>query len=226
VKPVGSTCNLDCTYCYYLSKEQLFDVPAATRMDDDTLERVVQQYIEGVTAEDVVFTWQGGEPTLLGLEFFQRAVALQRKYKKPNQRIENDLQTNGTLLNEEWCEFLRDNKFLVGLSIDGPRDLHDHYRVTKGNRPTFDRVFNASKMLRRYGIPFNTLTCVHRYNARKPLEVYRFLRVLSGAGLPQGHITTLLLFFRIGVVSGHFLLIGAVLSLIGFVRCVHISFPF
>jgi uncharacterized protein len=176
VKPIGSTCNLDCTYCYYLSKEQLFDVPAATRMNDETLERLVQQYIDGVTTEGVLFTWQGGEPTLLGLEFFRKAVAFQQKYKKPNQRIENDLQTNGTLLNEEWCEFLRDNKFLVGLSIDGPRDLHDHYRVTKGNRPTFDKVLKASRLLRRYGVPFNTLTCVHRFNARKPLEVYRFLR--------------------------------------------------
>ena len=176
VKPIGSTCNLDCTYCYYLSKEQLFDVPAATRMSDETLERLVQQYIEGVTAEEVVFTWQGGEPTLLGLPFFHKVVELQKKYQKPNQRIENDLQTNGTLLNEEWYEFLRDHKFLVGLSIDGPRDLHDHYRVTRGNRPTFDKVFNAAKMLHRYGVPFNTLTCVHRYNARKPLEVYRFLR--------------------------------------------------
>ena len=181
VKPIGSTCNLDCTYCYYLSKEQLLNVPVATRMDDETLERLVQQYIEGVTAREVVFTWQGGEPTLMGLEFFHKIISLQKKYAKPGQAIKNDLQTNGTLLDEKWCDFLRDHEFLVGLSIDGPGDLHDHYRVTKGKRPTFEKVFNAAKMLRRYGVAFNTLTCVHRYNARHPLEVYRFLRKELGS---------------------------------------------
>jgi uncharacterized protein len=176
-KPTGSTCNLDCTYCYYLSKEKLLQAPASTaRMDDATLERFVQQYIEGVTGDSVVFSWQGGEPTLLGLEFFHKVVALEKKYAKPGQKIENDLQTNGTLIDEPWCEFLKANRFLVGLSIDGPREIHDHYRVTKGNKPTFDKVLNAAKLLRRYGVPFNTLTCVHGFNAKRPLDVYRFLR--------------------------------------------------
>jgi serine-type anaerobic sulfatase-maturating enzyme len=175
-KPTGSICNLDCTYCYYLSKETLPQGPGAGRMSDEVLELFIQQYIEGVTGDEVVFSWQGGEPTLLGLEFFKKVVALEKKYAKPGQKIQNDLQTNATLLNEEWCEFLKANRFLVGLSIDGPREIHDHYRVTKGRRPTFDKVFGAAKLLQRYGVPFNTLTCVHRFNGRRPLDVYRFLR--------------------------------------------------
>lgn len=175
-KPVGSTCNLDCTYCYYLSKETLPGGPATGRMSDEILELFIQQYIAGVTAKEVIFSWQGGEPTLLGLDFFRKVVALQKKHARPDQKIQNDLQTNGTRLNEEWCEFLKTNRFLVGLSIDGPREIHDHYRVTKGGKPTFDRVFAAAQLLRRCGVPFNTLTCVHRFNARKPLDVYRFLR--------------------------------------------------
>ncbi len=175
-KPVGSTCNLDCTYCYYLSKEYLANGPGAGRMSDETLERFIQQYIAGVTGNEVIFSWQGGEPTLLGLDFFRKVVAFQKKHTRPGQRIENDLQTNGTLLDEEWCAFLKEHRFLVGLSIDGPREIHDHYRVTKGQRPTFDLVFAAAKLLQRHGVPFNTLTCVHRFNGRRPRDVYRFLR--------------------------------------------------
>lgn len=173
--PVSSTCNLDCTYCYYLSKAMLSDGPGAGRMSDEVLELFIKQYIDGVTGPEVVFSWQGGEPTLLGLEFFQKVVALEKKHAKPNQKIQNDLQTNGTLLNEEWCEFLKANHFLVGLSIDGPKEIHDYYRITKGGKPTFDIVFNAAKLLQRHGVPFNTLTCVNRFNGRRPLDVYRFL---------------------------------------------------
>jgi len=175
-KPVGSTCNLDCAYCYYLSKEHLARGPGAARMSDEILELFIKQYIDGVTGREAVFSWQGGEPTLLGLEFFHKVVAYQKIHAKPGQRVQNDLQTNGTLLNEEWCEFLKANRFLVGLSIDGPREIHDHYRVTKGGRPTFEKVFAAAKLLQRRGVPFNTLTCVHRFNGRRPLDVYRFLR--------------------------------------------------
>lgn len=175
-KPVGSTCNLDCTYCYYLSKEHLAQGPGAGRMDDETLERFIQQYIQGVTTDEVVFSWQGGEPTLLGLDFFRKVVAFEKKHARPGQLIQNDLQTNGTLLDDEWCEFLKEHRFLVGLSIDGPREIHDHYRVTKGRRPTFDLVFAAARRLQRYEVPFNTLTCVHRFNGRRPIDVYRFLR--------------------------------------------------
>jgi uncharacterized protein len=180
-KPVSSTCNLDCTYCYYLSKETLPGGPATGRMSDEMLERYIQQYIAGITGPEVIFSWQGGEPTLLGVDFFRKAVAFEKKHARPGQKISNDLQTNGTLLDDEWCKFLKENRFLVGLSIDGPREIHDHYRVTKGGKPTFDKVFAGAKLLQRHGIPFNTLTCVHRFNGRKPLDVYRFLRQELGS---------------------------------------------
>jgi uncharacterized protein len=175
-KPGGSVCNLDCTYCFYLSKETLTKGPGAGKMSDDVLERFIQQYIQGVTGDEVVFSWQGGEPTLLGIPFFKKVVELQKKYAKPGQRIENDLQTNGTLLNEAWAAFLKEHGWLVGLSIDGPRELHDAYRVFKNKQPSFDKVYNAAKLLKRTGVPFNTLTCVNRLNAKRPKDVYRFLR--------------------------------------------------
>ena len=184
-KPAGSTCNLDCTYCFYLSKETLPNGPGTGRMSDEMLEKFIQQYIAGVTGPEVVFSWQGGEPTLMGLDFFRKVVALEKKHAKPFQKIENDLQTNGTLINEEWCEFLKANRFLVGLSIDGPREIHDQYRVTKGGKPTFEKVFHTAKLFQRYGVPFNTLTCVNRFNARKPLDVYRFLRNEVGSTYMQ-----------------------------------------
>jgi uncharacterized protein len=176
VKPAGSACNLDCTYCFYLSKQRLPGGPGGGHMHDDVLECLVRDYIGSVTADEVVFSWQGGEPTLMGLGFFRKVVALQRKYAKPGQRIENDLQTNGTLLDDEWAAFLKEHRFLVGLSIDGPRAIHDHFRITKQGEPTFDAVYTAAQSLRRAGVPFNTLTCVHRFNASRPLDVYRFLR--------------------------------------------------
>jgi serine-type anaerobic sulfatase-maturating enzyme len=175
-KPAGSTCNLDCKYCFYLSKERLPKGPGTGEMSDETLDLFIQQYIAGVTGPEAVFSWQGGEPTLRGLDFFRRVVALQKKYAKPNQRIENDLQTNGVLIDENWAAFLKENRFLVGLSIDGPRELHDKYRVNKGGAPTFDKVMTAANLLRKHGVRFNTLTCVHRGNASRPLDVYRFLR--------------------------------------------------
>ena len=176
VKPAGSACNLDCTYCFYLSKQKLRHGPGAGHMDDELLDRFVRDYIHSVTADEVVFSWQGGEPTLLGIEYFEKVVALQRKHAKAGQRIENDLQTNGTLLDDDWATCLRQNNFLVGLSIDGPREIHDHFRVSKHAEPTFDKVVAAAQMLRRHGVRYNTLTCVHRFNASRPLDVYRFLR--------------------------------------------------
>ena len=175
-KPAGSACNLDCAYCFYLSKRELPGGPGSGHMSDETLELFVRDYIASVTGDEVVFSWQGGEPTLLGVGFFEKAVRLQRKYAKAGQRIENDLQTNGTLLDADWAKFLKENRFLVGLSIDGPKELHDQLRITKHTRPTFDEVFAAAQLLKRFGVPFNTLTCVHRHNASKPLDVYRFLR--------------------------------------------------
>ena len=180
-KPAGAACNLDCSYCFYLSKEKLEGGPGTGRMSEALLERFVREYIAGVTGDEVVFSWQGGEPTLLGLDFFRKAVALQAQYAKPGQRIENDLQTNGTLLDDDWARFLKEHRFLVGLSIDGPRELHDKYRVTKRGAPTFDDVFGAAKLLQRFDVPFNTLTCVNRYNATRPLDVYRFLREEVGS---------------------------------------------
>jgi uncharacterized protein len=175
-KPAGSACNLDCTYCYYLSKRELPGGPGAGHMSDEVLEHYIRGYIDSVTADEVVFSWQGGEPTLMGLGFFEKIVALQRKYAKAGQRIENDLQTNGTFLDEEWARFLKENRFLVGLSIDGPKEVHDRHRLDKHGEPTFDKVFAAAGLLRRFDVPFNTLSCVHRHNARQPLDVYRFLR--------------------------------------------------
>ena len=175
-KPAGSACNLDCAYCFYLSKRVLPGGPGSGHMPDEVLERFVKDYIDSVTSDEVVFSWQGGEPTLLGLEFFEKVVALQKKHARAGQRIENDLQTNGTLLDDDWARFLKQQRFLVGLSIDGPREIHDHCRITKHAEPTFDQVFAAAKMLQKHGVRFNTLTCVHRYNASRPLDVYRFLR--------------------------------------------------
>ncbi len=176
VKPVGAVCNLDCTYCYYLHKQELLGSSSKFRMSDELLETHIRQYIEGQDGAQVVFSWQGGEPTLLGLDFFRKVVELEKKCKKPNQRIENDLQTNGTLLNEEWAAFLHEHNFLVGLSIDGPQKLHDAYRITKNGGPTFEKVFAASQLLHQHRVRFNTLTVVNRLNAKRPLDVYRFLR--------------------------------------------------
>jgi len=176
VKPAGSACNLDCTYCFYLSKATLPGGPGRGKMHDDVLETFVRDYIQSVTGDEVVFSWQGGEPTLRGLDFFRKVVELQKKHAKPGQRIENDLQTNGTLLDEDWARFLKEHRFLVGLSIDGPRELHDRYRIDRNGEPTFDAVVAAARLPRRFDVPFNTLTCVNRYNASRAKDVYRFLR--------------------------------------------------
>lgn len=176
VKPIGSICNLDCTYCYYLHKKNLLGSSNKFRISDEILETHIRQYIEGQDRSEVVFSWQGGEPTLLGLDFFRKVVELEQKYKKANQRIENDLQTNGTLLNDEWGAFLKKHGFLVGLSIDGPKELHDRYRVANDGQPTFDKVFAAAQMLHRHGVRFNALCVANRVNARRPLDVYRFLK--------------------------------------------------
>jgi len=180
IKPAGSACNLDCTYCFYLSKAGLPGGPGCRHMSDDTLELLIQSYIRDVTADEVVFTWQGGEPTLRGVDFFRKAVSLQKKYARPGQTVHNDLQTNGTLIDEQWCRFLKKHHFLVGLSIDGPEHLHDAFRRTKNGSPTFHRVVRAARLLRRFGVSFNTLTSVNRMNAAYPLEVYRFLRNTLG----------------------------------------------
>jgi uncharacterized protein len=184
-KPIGSACNLDCSYCFYLHKEQLLEQHRGRRMDDTHLELFIKQYIEAQDGEQIVFSWQGGEPTLMGIDFYRKVVELQAKYKPANQRIENDLQTNGTLLNEEWCAFLKEHHFLVGLSIDGPRDLHDAYRVTRSGKPTFDKVMEAVDHMHRHGVRFNALAVINRLNAKRPIDVYRFLTRDIGATYVQ-----------------------------------------
>ena len=185
IKPIGAACNLDCNYCYYLSKEDLLDHDSSRRISDEHLERFIVEYIAAQEAPEIVFTWHGGEPTLLGLRFFRKVVELQRQHCPPGRRISNDLQTNGTLLDDEWGAFLAEHGFLVGLSIDGPAALHDVYRPTKKGRPSFDAVVAGAQVLKRHGIAFSTLTTVNRKNALEPLRVYRFLRDELGSRCMQ-----------------------------------------
>jgi len=174
-KPTGSICNLDCKYCYFLSKEMLYP-GSQFRMADEMLETYIRQIIQAHKGPEVVIAWQGGEPTLMGLDFFRRSIAYEKKYLKPGTTLQNTLQTNGTLLDDEWCEFFRENEFLIGLSIDGPREMHDLYRVDKGGQPTFDKVMRAARLMQKHGVEFNVLTTVHAGNGDYPLEVYSFLR--------------------------------------------------
>ena len=181
VKPTGSLCNLDCSYCYYLSKQELLGKPEQWRISDELLETFIRQYFEGQNCKEVVFSWQGGEPTLLGIDFFKKIIELQKKYCPPHVRCENDLQTNGTNIDEAWCGFLREHNFLVGLSIDGPKELHDYYRKDKSGQGSFDRVFRAAKLLKKHKVNFATLSCVNRLTSKHPLDVYRFLRDVVGS---------------------------------------------
>jgi uncharacterized protein len=182
-KPIGPICNLDCKYCFYLEKESLYPQVAKWAMPDEVLESYIRQYIEAHDTPDVNFAWQGGEPTLLGVEYFRRVVSLEKQYAN-GKGISNAFQTNGVLLNPEWANFFQENEFLVGVSVDGPRELHDAYRVDKGGQPTFDRVMRGIEILKQHKVEFNTLTTVHRANAESPLEVYRFLKE-SGSGYMQ-----------------------------------------
>ncbi len=183
-KPTGAICNLDCKYCFFLSKESLYP-GSRFRMSDEILELYVRQMIESQSGPQVSLAFQGGEPTLMGLDFFRRAVALAQRYAPAGTRIEYALQTNGTLLDEAWCDFFRENNFLIGLSLDGPRPLHDAYRVDKGGAPTFDRVLRAARLMQKHRVEFNILCTVHAANAAHPLEVYRFFRDEVGAQFIQ-----------------------------------------
>ncbi len=177
IKPIGPKCNLSCRYCYYLDKDRDYPDGHRFRMSDRLLESFTRDYIAAQgDGSEITFLWQGGEPTLLGRGFFRRALEFQRRYRPPGVKISNALQTNGTLLNQRWVAFLGEHDFLVGLSIDGPRRLHDRYRVTRKGAPSFDAVLKALRLLRREQVAFNTLTVVHRANARHGREVYRFLR--------------------------------------------------
>lgn len=175
-KPIGSTCNLNCSYCYYLDKHQTLQQQPTGHMSLELLEHFIRQYIQQQQSPQILFSWQGGEPTLLGLDFFRHVVRLQQHYAPPGVKIENDLQTNGVLLNEEWARFLKQHDFLVGLSLDGPAHWHDLHRKNQAGRGSFKQVVAAAELLHRHGIPFTTLTTVNHDNARAPLEIYRFLR--------------------------------------------------
>jgi len=182
-KPIGPICNIDCKYCFYLEKEKLYPSGEKWKMSDEVLEEYIRQYIESQTVPEVSFAWQGGEPTLLGVGFFRKVVELQKRYAA-GKRISNAFQTNGTLLDDEWCEFFSENNFLIGLSIDGPRELHDKYRVDRKGEGTFDQVMRGQSFLKKHKTEFNTLTVVNRANSQKPLEVYRFLKEI-GSGFIQ-----------------------------------------
>ena len=183
-KPSGSACNLDCAYCFFLDKEVLYP-GSKFRMNDSMLEQYIRQTIESHQTDAVNIAWQGGEPTLMGLDFFRRAMTLCEKYRRPGMSFLHTMQTNGTLLNDEWAAFFKENNFLIGISLDGPRHLHDAYRVDKGGRPTFDRVMRGLRLLQKHGVEFNVLTTVNRINGDYPLEVYCFLRDEVGADWMQ-----------------------------------------
>ena len=174
LKPGGAACNLACDYCFYPERERPSPPPADWRMPDEVLESLTRQYLEAREGPEVTFAWQGGEPTLLGLAFFERAVAHQRRFAQ-GKRVRNTLQTNGTLLDERWGAFLAEHGFLVGLSLDGPARLHDAFRRNRRGGGAHADALRGLGILQRFGVPFNTLTAVNRLNAREPLAVYDFL---------------------------------------------------
>jgi len=179
-KPAGAACNLGCQYCFFLSKENLYPNDSYL-MNDDMLERYVRQLIESSPGPVVQIAWQGGEPTLHGLDFFRRSVELAARYRKPHQSILHTIQTNGTLIDDEWAAFFKKHNYLVGISIDGPREMHDAYRVNKQGKGSFDDVIRGWNILRKHGVDVNILCTVHAANAEHPLSVYRFFRDELGA---------------------------------------------
>ncbi|HVZ21227.1 MAG TPA: radical SAM protein, partial [Vicinamibacterales bacterium] len=174
-KPTGAACNLDCTYCFFLSKDALYP-DDRLRMPDEVLECYIKQLLESHQTPTVTVAWQGGEPTLMGVDFFRRSVEYVGKYRRPGQRVEYTFQTNGVLIDDEWAAFFKAHDVLIGLSVDGPRALHDTYRVTKGGQGTFDRVMRGLERLRAHGVRFNVLCTVNAANGDHGREVYRFFR--------------------------------------------------
>ncbi len=174
-KAASAACNLDCSYCYYLEKQALYETCGRTRMSRETLEIFVRDYISAQPADPVTFAWQGGEPTLMGIDFYREAVRLQKRYGAGRQ-IDNAFQTNGTRLDDAWCRFFTENDFLVGISIDGPREIHDSHRLSRSGKGTFDSVMAGLRLLKKHGVSFNTLTTVHRRNETRGREVYKFLK--------------------------------------------------
>lgn len=175
LKPAGAHCNLACKYCYYLEKNKLYPPAQRHLMSDEMLEQFTREYIEAQTMNQVLFTWHGGEPLLRSIDFYRKALSLQQKYAG-GRRIDNVIQTNGTLLTDEWCEFFAQNHWLVGISIDGPQPDHDHYRLTAAGKPSWKKVMQGIKLLKKHGVEWNAMAVVNAYNANHPLEFYRFFK--------------------------------------------------
>ena len=175
LKPAGAHCNLACKYCYYLEKNNLYQNSHRHLMSDDMLEQFTREYIEAQTMPQVLFTWHGGEPLMRSIDFYKKALALQKKYAHGKQ-IDNVIQTNGTLLTDEWCEFFAKNHWLVGISIDGPQEYHDHYRVTPAEKPSWEKVMQGIQLLKKHRVEWNAMAVVNAYNAEHPLEFYHFFR--------------------------------------------------
>lgn len=175
LKPAGAHCNLACKYCYYLEKNKLYPTAQRHLMSDEMLEQFTREYIEAQAMNQVLFTWHGGEPLLRSIDFYRKALSLQQKYAG-GRRIDNVIQTNGTLLTDEWCEFFAQNHWLVGISIDGPQPDHDHYRLTAAGKPSWKKVIQGIKLLKKHGVEWNAMAVVNAYNANHPLEFYRFFK--------------------------------------------------
>ena len=175
LKPAGAHCNLACKYCYYLEKNNLYQNTPRHLMSDEMLEQFTREYIEAQTMPQVLFTWHGGEPLMRSIDFYKKALALQKKYAHGKQ-IDNVIQTNGTLLTDEWCEFFAKNHWLVGISIDGPQEYHDHYRVTPAGKPSWEKVMQGISLLKKHRVEWNAMAVVNAYNAEHPLEFYHFFR--------------------------------------------------
>jgi len=178
-KPAGAACNLECRYCYYLKKKDLYKKGESLRMPDDLLEEYIIQHIDASSGREIRFSWHGGEPTILGIDYFRKITALQRRHQPQGISITNGIQTNGTLLDEEWCRFFASEGFTVGISLDGPKELHDPYRLGKGESPTHEQAMRGYRFLREHGVACDVLCVVHAGNVRFPLEVYRFFKELG-----------------------------------------------
>ncbi len=184
-KPIGPICNLDCEYCYYLKKQELYPETRSFKMTDEVLKTYTRQYIyaQPPDAAEVNFTWQGGEPTLMGLPFFRKALEYQQHFARGGMRITNSFQTNGTRLDDDWARFFKENQFLVGISIDGPEEIHDEFRPDKGGNGSFKQVMQGLELLKKHEVMFNTLTCVQSANASYPVKIYNFLKTIGSTHL-------------------------------------------
>lgn len=178
LKPGGSACNLNCTYCYYLEKEYLYPSVKSQLMSDQLLEKFIEQYLDSQTQPQVMFTWHGGETLLRPISFYKKALEMQKKYAR-GRTIDNSIQTNGTLLTDAWCEFFKENNFLVGISIDGPQEFHDEYRRNKGGLPTFVKVMKGINLLKKHGVEYNAMAVVNDYNADYPVEFFNFFKQID-----------------------------------------------